>query len=406
MKLLSSPVSIDGMYRDPLPELLIEDRTSARHALRVAVVTETYPPEINGVARTLARMVEGLHGRHHDLQVVRPRQAGAAALPRQRFEEFLVQGIPIPRYPELRMGLPSKRSLVRLWTLQRPDIVHVATEGPLGWSALSAAQQLGIPVSSDFRTNFHAYTQHYGMGWLQRPMTAYLRAFHNRAACTMVPTERLKVELQGLGFERLEVVARGVDTDLFQPNKRSLALRERWGVQPSDLVMACVGRLAVEKNLSLLLEAFRAVQQQRPGTRLLLVGDGPLRSQLQAACPEALFAGQRNGEDLAAHYASADFFVFPSLTETFGNVTVEALASGLPVVAFDYAAAGQLVETGRNGLLCPVGAPAALIEGARRLAADDALRQALAPAARATALAHGWDPVIDRFEGILKQLVA
>ena len=314
--------------------------------------------------------------------------------------------MPIPRYPQLRMGLPSKRSLVRLWSARRPDIVHVATEGPLGWSALSAAQVLRIPVSSDFRTNFQAYTQHYGLGWLQKPMTAYLRKFHNRAACTMVPTERLRTQLQGLGFQRLEVVARGVDTELFQPGRRSQALRDSWGVKPSDLVLVCVGRLAVEKNLALLIEAFKAVRQQRADARLLLVGDGPMRAELQAACPEALFAGQRSGEDLAAHYASADLFLFPSMTETFGNVTAEALASGLPVVAFDYAAAGQLVQTGRNGLLCPLEAPAALIEGACRLAADDAFRQSLAPAARATALAHGWDPVIDRFEGILKQLVA
>lgn len=394
------------MYRDPLPDLIIDDIPSAQRSLRVAVVTETYPPEVNGVARTLARMVEGLHKRHHDLQLVRPRQAPNSTLPRQRFEEILVGGMPIPRYPQLRMGLPSKRSLVRLWSAQRPDIVHVATEGPLGWSALSAAQYLRIPVSSDFRTNFHAYTQHYGLGWLQRPMTAYLRKFHNRAACTMVPTERLRDELQGAGFHRLEVVARGVDTDLFQPLRRSPSLRASWGAQPTDLVMACVGRLAVEKNLALLIEAFRAVRQIRPGSRLLLVGDGPMRGQLQAACPEALFAGQRSGEDLAAHYASADLFLFPSLTETFGNVTVEALASGLPVVAFDYAAAGQLVQPGRNGLLSPLDKPRALIEATCRLAKDDALRLSMAPTARDTALAQGWEQVIDRFEGILKRLAA
>lgn len=394
------------MYRDPISDLIVHDIPSAQRMLRVAVVTETYPPEVNGVARTLARMVEGLHARHHDLQVVRPRQAQHAATPRQRFEEILVAGMPIPRYPQLRMGLPSKRALVRLWSDRRPDIVHVATEGPLGWSALGAAKYLRIPVSSDFRTNFHAYTQHYGLNLLKRPMTAYLRKFHNRADCTMVPTERLRHELQAAGFQRLEVVARGVDTDHFHPSWRSTSLRASWGVRPTDLVMACVGRLAVEKNLALLIESFRAVCQQRPGTRLLLVGDGPMRAQLQAACPEAVFAGQRSGEDLAAHYASADLFVFPSLTETFGNVTVEALASGLPVVAFDYAAAAQLVQPGRNGLLCPLDQPQGLVEAACRLATDDSLRLAMSPAARQTALAQGWDPVVDRLEGILKKLAA
>jgi glycosyltransferase involved in cell wall biosynthesis len=392
------------MYKDLVSDKPIPDPTDASRKLRVAVVTETYPPEVNGVARTLARMVEGLHSRGHDVQLVRPQQPEPAIEPRPRFEQLMVRSMPIPFYPQLRMGLASKGSLQRLWRLRRPNIVHVATEGPLGWTALSAAQGLGLPVSSDFRTNFHAYTQHYGMAWLHRPMAAYLRRFHNRAACTMVPTERLRKELAASGFERLEVVARGVDTELFDPSARSVELRASWGVQPTDLVMTCVGRLAQEKNLGLLLQAYRAVCQVRPGTRLLLVGDGPMRAELQAACPEALLVGQRSGQDLAAHYASADLFVFPSQTETFGNVTMEALAAGLPVLAFDHAAAGQIIETGRNGVICPVDAPEQFIDAACQLACDNALRQSMAPAARATALAHGWDPVIDRFEAILTQL--
>ncbi len=392
------------MYRQDFPDLQVELIPAARRTLRVAVVTETYPPEINGVARTVARMVEGLHARGHGLQVIRPRQGPGTGSPSQRFEEVLVRGLPIPRYPQLRMGLPSKRALVKLWSGQRPDVVHIATEGPLGWSALGAASYLRLPVSSDFRTNFHAYTRHYGMGWLQRPMAAYLRKFHNKAGCTMVPTEALRRQLQAEGFERLEVVARGVDTELFQPQRRCEALRASWGAGPDGLVLACVGRLAAEKNLGLLIEAFRAVARQRPQARLLLVGDGPLRAELQAACPEAVFAGQRSGEDLARHYASADLFVFPSLTETFGNVTVEALASGLPVLAYDDAAASQLVQPGLNGLLAPPGDARAFVAAATGLASDDALRLSMGPQARQTALAQGWAPVIDRFEAILNRV--
>lgn len=392
------------MFKDPGCDAFFQGISASHRSLRVAVVTETYPPEVNGVARTLSRMVEGLYSRGHDVQLVRPHQSEDASASRPRFEQVLVRSMPIPRYPQLRLGLASKGALQRLWRLRRPDLVHVATEGPLGWTALAAAQTLGLPVSSDFRTNFHAYTQHYGMAWLQRPMAAYLRRFHNRAACTMVPTERLRLELAASGFERLQVVARGVDTELFVPSARSAELRASWGAQPTDLVMACVGRLAQEKNLSLLLQAFRAVRQVRPATRLLLVGDGPMRAELQAACPDALLVGQRSGLDLAAHYASADLFVFPSQTETFGNVTMEALAAGLPVLAFDHAAAGQIIESGRNGMICPLDAPAQFIDAACLLATDDALRQAMAPAARATALAHAWDPVIDRFEAILTQL--
>lgn len=396
----------ERMYKDAQADLLIDLIPAARRSMRVAVVSETYPPEVNGVARTVARIVEGLHARGHDLQVIRPRQPAQAVTPRQRFEEVLMRGMPIPRYPQLRMGLPSKRSLVKLWSARRPDIVHIATEGPLGWSALGAANYLRLPVSSDFRTNFHAYTRHYGLGWLQRPMSAYLRKFHNRTQCTMVPTEGLKQELLKSGFERLEVVARGVDTDLFDPQRRSVELRQRWGVKAEELVVAFVGRLAVEKNLALLLDSYRAIGQYRRNVRLLLVGDGPMRAELQSLCPEAIFVGQRIGEDLAAHYASADLFLFPSLTETFGNVTVEALASGLPVVAFDYAAAGQLVIQDHNGMLAPVGAPATFVAAAVRLAQDDAQRHAMARQARQTAQSQGWEPVIDRFESILRRMVA
>lgn len=392
------------MYRQDHPDLQVQVIPAARRSLRVAVVTETYPPEINGVARTVARMVEGLHRRDHELQVIRPRQPRGEGTSSPSIEEILVRGLPIPRYPQLRMGLPAKRALVKLWAVRRPDVVHIATEGPLGWSALSAASYLRLPVSSDFRTNFHAYTRHYGMGWLQRPMAAYLRKFHNKADCTMVPTEALRQQLQAEGFLRLEVVARGVDTDLFQPQRRCQDLRASWGAGPGDLVMACVGRLAPEKNLGLLVEAYRAAAQQRPDARLLLVGDGPMRAELQAACPQAVFAGQRNGEDLARHYASADVFVFPSLTETFGNVTVEALASGLPVLAYDDAAAGQLVRTGVNGWLVPPGDASAFVATAVRLAGEDAQRMALGPQARQTALAQGWAPVIDRFEAILSRV--
>ena len=372
--------------------------------MRVAFVTETYPPELNGVATTTAQFVEGLLRRQHHVQLLRPRQH-AADNPADagRLQQVLVPGLPIPRYPQLRMGLPCRRTLQQLWSRQRPDVVHIATEGPLGWSALQAAWRLRLPVTSDFRTNFHAYSGHYGLGWLCRPIGAYLRHFHNRADCTLVPTEALRRELEAAGYERLRVVPRGVDTVRFDPARRSAALRRQWGAGDDDLVLGYVGRLAEEKNLKLLLAAFGAVHRALPAARLVLVGDGPLRPQLQAVCGDLVFAGPRSGADLAAHYASLDLFVFPSLTETFGNVTVEAMASGLPVLAFDHAAAGQLIRSGDNGWLVPPGHAGRFVAAAVALAGDPRLRHALGPRARATALAQGWDGVVLRFEA---QLVA
>lgn len=370
--------------------------------MRVAVVTETYPPEVNGVALTVARMVEGLRARHHDLELVRPRQA-ADQVPAagERWREVLLRGMPIPGYPMLRMGMPARRELMRHWSRERPDVVHIATEGPLGWSALRAARALGLPVCSDFRTNFHLYTAHYGVGWLHGPVTAYLRAFHNRTHCTMVPTDALARDLAARGFQRVEVLTRGVDTHRFDPARRSAALREQWNAEPGTLVVTCVGRLAREKNLGLLVEAYRAITACVPDTRLVLVGSGPLEAQLREACRDAIFAGQRLGDDLAAHYASADLFLFPSLTETFGNVVTEAMASGLPIVAFEHAAAAQLLTHNRHGVLVPAGDERAFVDAAVGLAFDPVRRERLAGAARRRSLELGWDSIVRRFESTL-----
>ena len=230
----------------PFDDLLVEHLPVASPSLRVAVVTETYPPEVNGVALTLQQLVQRLQARNHQIRLVRPRQPAhdgpwdaAAGMERA---ELLVRSLPIPNYPQLRMGLPMKRALVARWTRHRPDLVHVATEGPLGWSAVQAARKLRLPVSTDFRTNFHAYSQHYGMGWLRKPIAAYLRRFHNHADCTMVPSADLKDELAAQGFERLLQVGRGIDTHRFDPARRSAALRHTWGVSDDQPVLLWVGR--------------------------------------------------------------------------------------------------------------------------------------------------------------------
>jgi len=381
-------------------DLTVDAYMPARRSLRVAVVTETWPPEVNGVAATSARVVAELRDRGHELQVLRPRQQhGDTAADEPGYAEVLMRGLPIPRYPQLKMGLPSRRTLLRLWGLQRPDVVHIVTEGPLGWSALQAAQSLRLPVVSDFRTNFHAYSRHYGIAWLQRPIVGYLRKFHNRTACTMVPTEALRSELHAEGFENLRVVARGVDTGLFDPVHRSDELRRRWGAGPGDMVAVHVGRIAPEKNLDTLLAAHAAMQQRDPRVKLVFVGDGPSRAAMQQRCPQAHFAGLQRGQALAAHYASADVFLFPSVTETWGNVLPEAMASGLAVVAFDCAAAGQLVRHGHNGLLARVGDEVGFCGTAARLAGALGEARALGSEARLAALKLDWGRIAREVEG-------
>ena len=373
--------------------------------LRIAMVTETYPPEVNGVAVTLRHLVAGLLRRGHRLQIVRPRQCPSDAPARRAgYEEVLVRGIALPRYDALKLGLPASALLRELWLRERPDIVHIVTEGPLGWSALAVARALALPVSTDFHTNFHAYTRHYGVGWLKQPVTAYLRRLHNKALCTMVPTAGLHSELAALGFENLMIVARGVDTRLFHPAKRDAGLRRSWGAAPDDPVALCVSRVAPEKNFPLVVEAYEAMRAANPRTRLVIVGDGPERARLQSRHRLPIYSGMRTGEDLAAHYASADIFLFPSITETYGNVTVEALASGLAVAAYDYAAAQVHIRSGTNGLTARFDDSAEFVRLAVELVAEPARRMALGLNGRATAEALDWADIVSEFESALLTL--
>ncbi len=371
-------------------------------AWRIAVVTETYPPDVNGVARTLSRVVQGLRERGHEVMVIRPR----GPVDRQRMAistdtDFLVRGIPIPMYPELRMGSPAGRLLRRLWIECRPDVVHVASEGPLGWSAVRTARRMKIPSTSDFRTNFHAYSRFYGVGWLQSAVLAYLRRFHNATARTMVPTDQLRAELEGFGFERLHVVRRGVDTRFFSPQWRSSELRASWGADDATPVMLSVGRLAAEKNLSVVVRTYQAARRAGLDLRLVFVGDGPLRDVLRHGCPDAVFMGTCQGELLQACYASADMFVFPSLTETFGNVTLEAMASGLAVVSYRCAAAAEIIRSDLDGVLVAPGDADDMAAAVLKLLRHPGAIPTMGHAARRVACSLEWEQVIMHTEQVL-----
>jgi glycosyltransferase involved in cell wall biosynthesis len=367
-------------------------------ALRVAMVTETYPPEVNGVARTVAFMAEGLRRRGHHVRLIRPRQNGHDVA---MHGELLARGLPIPRYTQLRMGMPAKGVLRRAWSEERPDVVHIATEGPLGWSALAAARQLGIPVATDFHTNFHAYSRHYGFAWLARPVMAYLRRFHNRADCTMVPTAEMAEELATAGYHGLRVVGRGVDPGVFSPARRSPELRARWGADDATPVALCVSRFAPEKNFPLVIRAFEQMRRAEPATRLVLVGDGPMAQALRSCNIGYVIAGRLVNGELSAHYASADIFLFPSVTETFGNVILEAAASGLGIVAYRYAAARQHLEHDRSALLAPLDDAQAFLTLAGRMVRERGLARRLGAAARLAAEPLTWERIVDDFAAVL-----
>lgn len=383
--------------------------------MRIAYVTETWPPELNGVAATASRTVAWLRGRGHDVSVIRPRQsdekagesAGGEPDNERRDGELRVPGIALPMYPALRVGAPLIGMLKRRWQSAPPALVHVATEGPLGWAACRAARLLDLPLSSDLRTHFDLYSDYYGWGMVKPLVGRYLRAFHNATDRTFVPTRALAAQLRGRGFDDLSVVGRGVDAHRFDPALRSELLRTAWGARADDVVLLHVGRLAAEKNLPLALASFAAVREAVPRARLVIVGDGPQRAALQrSAGPGVLFTGPKSGASLAAHYASADVLLVPSLTETFGNVTLEGLASGLAVVAFDVAAAAVHIRHGVNGLLAATGDEDGFVRLAQQAAAAGAALQPLRDAARRAAERVSWDAVLTGFERELLQVAA
>ncbi len=375
--------------------------------LNLVLVTETYSPEINGVAMTLGRLVDGLAQRGHRVTIIRPRQRHESArfsvTQRVACRQVRLPGVPIPGYPQLRLGLPAGRRMRQLWSLNRPDLVHVATEGPLGASAIATARAFGIPVTSSFHTNFDQYTGDYRIGWLRPVVAAWLRHVHNRTLRTFVPTRALLARLGAEGYANLRLLSRGVDPVLFNPARRDEALRASWGAAPGDPVILHVGRMAAEKNYPLLFRAFDAIRAAAPRARLVLVGDGPMLSVYQRQRPDIVFTGFYTGINLARHYAAGDVYLHASTTETFGNVITEALASGLAVGAFDYAAAHEFIRHGENGLVAPLGDAAAFLAHAVSLVTDPALRARLAAAAPAAVGKLSWDAIIDRFAADLAE---
>ncbi|RCS29977.1 glycosyltransferase family 1 protein [Rhodanobacter denitrificans] len=371
--------------------------------MRIGIVSETYPPEINGVALTVHSLAAGLAARGHSIDLIRPRQS-----PAYRDEPGInaldVRGGALPRYPGLRFGLPAGRTLREHWSRQRPDAVYVATEGPLGWSAVRTARRMGIPISSGFHTRFDQYASHYGVGMLTPLVRGYLRRFHMRAVATLVPTSALALELHAMGISNARLLRRAVDTQLFHPERRDEALRASWGVDAATPVVLYVGRIAAEKNLELAVQAFQAVRQQVPQARYVWVGDGPARAALQEAHPDFIFAGMQRDEALARHVASADLFPFPSLSETFGNVIIEALAAGLPVVAYAEGAAREHLVDGVNGCCIASGDQAAFIDATVRLASNPALIRHMGRAAHTGVAGLSPEAVIRDFENLLRDM--
>jgi glycosyltransferase involved in cell wall biosynthesis len=369
--------------------------------MRVALITENFLPKLDGVTRTLATLLEHLERHGHQAMVLGPQggphqYAGAPV--------FGAPGLPLPMYPELRMLFPP-RGFERLLARFQPDVVHVVDPMALGAAGIRWARRLGVPVISSYHTNLAAYCDYYHLSALSAVVWSYRRFLHNQTTLTLCPSPSTATRLRSQEFARVAVWARGVDAQLFDPERRSTEWRERVAGDSSRTIVLYVGRLSYEKNLQSLLSAYLGVASE--DTRLVLVGDGPARAELERtlAGRGVAFTGYLRGEQLAQAYASADVFAFPSLTETFGQVVLEAMASGLPVLAYNAEGVCDLVQPGETGMLVRSGDGAAFERGLAQLLADPAARASLGSAGHAAAVERRWDAVMDGLLDEYRRLV-
>ncbi len=376
-----------------------------RPRLRIAIVTETWPPEINGVALSLLQLCKGLQQRGHKILLIRPEQR----LTTDAFspnKECLVKAQSIPKYPGLQFGWPQYLKVSQALTAFAPSVVHIVTEGPLGLAALQAAKAQNIPVSSGFHSPFQDFSRFFDLAFLLKPIQRYLCWFHNNTQLTCVPSVDTEIALRDFGVTcDLKVVSRGVDIQRFSPKHRSGKLRQQWGANDDSTVLLYVGRLSPEKEIDLIIETFHTLRQRQKKVQLVIVGDGPDLSRLRniLGADQVCFTGSLTGDALASAYASADVFVFASQVETFGNVVLEAMASGLPVLAYDYACAQQYVVHGRSGYLSPRGQRSAFVHSILSMPDATTLRQMGRAAVQATQHA-GWQHPVQQLEQALYQV--
>ncbi len=360
--------------------------------LRVALFTDTHLPQLNGVTRTLERLERAIVARGGTVRVWTVDGPGTTPDPDVR----RLRGAPFWAYPELRITLPNPAAVHAEVCAWRPTLVHAATPFGVGLAGRRTALRLGIPLVTSYHTSFSAYARFYRLGLLATPGWAFLRWFHNGGRRTYAPSESVAGELRHRGFKRVKVWSRGVDTVQFNPAHRSQALREQLGVRDGRLLVGNVGRVAREKGLDTMLTAMHLLERATPGRFVFaFAGDGPYLEPLRRAAPSsARFLGRLEGEALSRFYASLDLFVFPSTTDTFGNVLLEAMAAGVPIVAADADPTRELV-TGGRGILYYPGAGSNLANGIRTAVAQPTRLAAMRDAALTFAAKRGWDRIFD-----------
>jgi phosphatidylinositol alpha 1,6-mannosyltransferase len=362
--------------------------------MRVAIITESFPPDVNGVAHCVLRVAELLAARGHQPLVVAPQPPRETGEPGPfPYPVVRVPAVPLPGYPSFRLGLPSRRvrdALIR----HQAEVVHLASPVVLGAHGAAVAGRLGLPVVAVYQTDLPSYARAYRLGGAGEAFAwRWLRGIHNSAARTLAPSTVTATGLLGRGIRNVWLWGRGVDTVRFDPVRRSEQIRARLA-PGGELIAGYVGRLAKEKRVELLTRITAL-----PGVRLVIVGAGPAEALLREHMPAASFLGERRGDELAAIYASFDVFVHSGPYETFGQTLQEAAASGLPVVAPAAGGPLDLVEDGVTGYLVRPGDPGAVAAAVARLAADPAARAVFGTAGRRKVLGRSWPALTSELIG-------
>lgn len=381
-------------------------RDLSRPRLKIAIVTETWPPEINGVALSLMQLCKGLQNQGHKILLIRPAQK-VKCNDFKPNQECLVNGQSIPKYPDMKFGWPQFLKVSQAISAFTPDVVHIVTEGPLGFTALHAAKTRRIPVSSGFHSQFQEFSRFFDLAFLVKPIQSYLRWFHNATHLTCVPSRDTEQALREFGVTcPLVVVGRGIDTERFSSQRYSEQLRQQWGADENTTVLIYVGRLSSEKEVNVVIEAYTALRKQsQRKVKLVLVGDGPDRNRLEKmqGAEHVIFMGSLSGTQLAEAYASANVFVFASQVETFGNVVIEAMASGLPIIAYDYACAQLHGKHTQTGWLCSIGDIQQLTQHVLHIPDNSTLKR-MGQQAMRDVQSIGWQHPVQQFEEALYQV--
>ena len=362
--------------------------------MRVVYFTESLLPHVDGVSRTLAQLFGFLEQNGVDFRIYSPFVPGPEVSWSGRVRP--VRYVRFPLYPDYRVSLPFGRATARELQAWGPDLVHVVSPTPNATRAQKWAAKNGLPVVSSFHTHFVSYFRYYGAPWAEGFGWRMLRRFYDRCARVYVPTGAIIRELAEHGIANTEPWSRGIDLARFSPAHRDPALRREAGADDATPILLMVSRLVKEKDMADLVEMDRILRRRGNTYRLVLVGDGPMRGELQAALPDAFFAGHQSGEPLARWYASGDVFVFPSTTETFGNVVLEAQASGLPTVVVDKGGPPDLVAPGETGFIARGNDPADLAAKCETLLRDPGSRARMGRQARDAARQRDWAAINGR----------